>query len=130
MKGFHTEWGCSDAAAAVDHRLSSRVGLCMFQTKSDEWRFIHYCQASSADTWRIEPSDQKTVMIYGSSPQRADPRDDTRVEDKGDDGLTSSPCAPVYDINERKKRDETEWRRRESRQRLMMCVRVGNEEKK
>lgn len=92
---------------------------------------IYYCHyASSANTARIEPSDQKAVTISGSSAPRRDPRYITDEEDKGVDGLTSRPSVPVCDINERKTSDETEGGyvecvclkpERQSRGRLVRC---------
>lgn len=96
------------AAAAADHSLSSTLGPCVRFRQCVERSFIHYCQASSANTWRIEATDQTTVTISGSFPLPEDPRDDAGEEDKGDDGLTSSPSAPSDDINEQEERDVTE----------------------
>lgn len=79
------------------------VHVCICLKTESEERAIHYChRASSANTWRIEPSEQKAVTISGSFPLRTDPCYGTNEEDKGDDRLTSGPSAPVYDINERK----------------------------
>ncbi len=101
---------CGDAVAAIDRNLSGNVRcvyvcICLRQKVQSERTFITY--ASSADTWRIEPSDQKAVTISGSFPLRENPRYGTNEEDKGNDRLTSGPSAPLYDFNEEKKRDET-----------------------
>lgn len=78
--------------------------ICLRQEVNERSFITH---ASSADTRRIEPSDQKPVTISGSFPPRGDPRYGTNEEDKGSDRLTSSPSAPLYDFNEGKSRDET-----------------------